>query len=68
MHAAPGFGRPLPTSSPLASADVESGAVKVSDILAHCRALYTPADQSPLIGAGDPMLGARNDIVNQGRM
>jgi len=68
VHAAPGFTGPLPTAFPYASTDVESGSVKVSAILAHYRGLYTPAPSSPLIGAGDPMGGANNNIgaVGQG--
>lgn len=68
VHAAPGFKGPLPTSFPFASADVQSGAVRVSDILAHYRELYSPVGQSPLIGAGDPMFGAHQNIgaIGQG--
>ncbi|HEY4106132.1 MAG TPA: hypothetical protein VGM44_19670, partial [Polyangiaceae bacterium] len=47
VHAAPGFKGPLPTAFPFASADVEAGTVKVSDILSHYRGLYSPAAQSP---------------------
>ncbi len=68
VHAAPAFKGPLPTSFPYASADVQSGAVRVSDILAHYRDLYSPAAQSPLTGAGDPMFGAHQNIgaIGQG--
>jgi hypothetical protein len=49
VHAAPGFAGPLPTAFPYASADVQAGTVKVSTILAHYRALYTPGSGSPLV-------------------
>jgi len=68
VHAAPGFTGPLPTAFPFASADVQAGTVKVSAILSHYRDLYTPAAQSPLIGTGDPTIGANNNIgaIGQG--
>src|SRR5262249_7728586 len=67
-HADPKFTGTLPTAFPFANADVMSGTTKVSDILKHYRALYTPATGSPLIGTGDPTLGANNNIgaIGQG--
>ena len=62
VHAAPGFKGPLPTAFPYDDAGVEAGTITVSMMLSHYRDLYTPASGSPLIGAGDPMGGANNNI------
>jgi MYXO-CTERM domain-containing protein len=68
VHAAPAFKGPLPTAFPYTNPDIMSGTTKVSTMLAHYRDLYTPAAGSPLVGAGDPMGGANNNIgaVGQG--
>jgi MYXO-CTERM domain-containing protein len=68
VHAAPEFAGPIPAAFPFSDADIEAGTVTVSMMLAHYRALYTPAAGSPLIGAGDPMGGASNNIgaIGQG--
>jgi hypothetical protein len=68
VHAAPGFKGPFPTAFPFPSTDVQAGKVKVSEILAHYRDLYTPAAGSPLIGAGDPSGSSNNNIgaIGQG--
>jgi hypothetical protein len=68
VHAAPAFKGPLPTAFPYQNADIMSGTVTVSMMLAHYRDLYTPTAGSPLVGAGDPMGGANNNIgaVGQG--
>jgi uncharacterized protein (TIGR03382 family) len=68
VNAAPGFKGPLPTAFPYDDTAIEAGTVTVSMMLSHYRDLYTPASGSPLIGAGDPMGGAHNNIgaVGQG--
>jgi hypothetical protein len=68
VHAAPGFKGPLPTAFPYDDTAIEAGTVTMSMMLSHYRDLYTPNTGSPLIGAGDPMGGANNNIgaVGQG--
>ncbi len=41
---------------------IRSGKVTVSQILAHYRTAYAPAEGSPLIGSGDPADGKRNFV------
>jgi hypothetical protein len=43
-------------------ADIRSGAVTVSAMLAAWRAAYAPTASSPLLGAGDPADGAGSFI------
>src|SRR5262249_22519107 len=68
VHGDPKFAGPLPKAFPYNADDVKSGAVKVSEILKHYRALYTPLSGSPLTGAGDPQGGPNNNIgaIGQG--
>jgi hypothetical protein len=58
----PKFAGPLPTAFPYSDDDVKSGKVTVSQILAHYRKAYSPAKDSPLIGAGDPADGKGTNI------
>jgi hypothetical protein len=68
-QADPRFQGPIPAAFPFADADILSGKVTVSQILAFYRAAYTPAAGSPLVGAGDPADGPGTDIgaVGPGR-
>ena len=61
-QAEPKFTGPLPRKFPFTDEDVKSGKVTVSQILAHYRQAYGPAEGSPLLGAGDPADGAGNFI------
>jgi hypothetical protein len=54
----PKFKGPLPTVFPFDDADIKAGKVTVARMLAAFREIYTPAEGSPLIGAGDPADGA----------
>jgi len=58
----PRFKGPLPQVFPFDDVDIRSGKVTVAQMLARFRDIYTPADGSPLIGAGDPADGAGTDI------
>jgi len=58
----PRFKGPLPEVFPFDDADIKSGQVTVAQMLARFRELYTPAEGSPLIDAGDPADGAGTDI------
>lgn len=49
----PKFAGPIPKKFPFADEDIRAGKVTVAQILAHYRAAYSPADGSPLVGAGD---------------
>jgi hypothetical protein len=53
----PIFKGPLPSGFPFNDSDILSGAVTVSQILAYYRDAYSPAQNSPVIGAGDPQDG-----------
>lgn len=68
-QADPKFTGPLPKEFPFDDADIASGKVTVSQMLAHFRRLYTPGHGSPLIDAGDPADGPGTDIgaVGAGR-
>jgi hypothetical protein len=68
-QADPKFRGPIPAAFPFADADILAGRVTVPQILAHYRAAYTPADGSPLVGAGDPADGPGTSIgaVGDGR-
>ncbi|MBV8879603.1 MAG: hypothetical protein JO332_06565, partial [Planctomycetaceae bacterium] len=52
----------LPSVFPFDDADIKSGKVTVAEILGRFRELYTPAEGSPLVDAGDPADGAGADI------
>ena len=58
----PKFKGPIPRAFPFADDDIASGKVTVSKILAVYRDAYTPAEGSPLIGAGDPNDGKGTNI------
>ncbi|PYT22681.1 MAG: hypothetical protein DMG57_34495 [Acidobacteria bacterium] len=58
----PMFKGPLPTAFPFNDADIISGAVTVSQILAYYRDVYGPAPGSPVIGAGNPADGPGTSI------
>ena len=58
----PKFTGPLPTDFPFKDEDIKTGKVTVSQMLAHFRKVYTPAEGSPLIDAGDPADGEGADI------
>jgi hypothetical protein len=51
-----------PLDFPFDEAQVLSGALTVSQMLARLRELYTPAADSPLVDAGDPADGAGTEI------
>ncbi len=61
-QADPKFKGPLPKAFPFADDDIKAGKVTVSKILAHYREPYSPAEGSPLIGAGDPNDGKGTNI------
>lgn len=61
-QADPKFKGPIPEAFPFADEDIKSGKVTVSKILAYYRDAYTPAADSPLIGAGDPADGEGTNI------
>ncbi len=56
-QADPRFRGPLPKSFPFADDDIQARRVGVSKILAFYREAYSPAEGSPLTGAGDPADG-----------
>jgi len=58
----PKFKGPLPDVFPFDDADIKSGKVTVSKMLARFREIYAPAEGSPLLGAGDPGDGAGTPI------
>jgi hypothetical protein len=58
----PRFQGPLPREFPFSDDEVRTRSVTVSEILAHYRAAYTPAEGSPLIDAGDPSDGPGTNI------
>jgi hypothetical protein len=61
-QAEPKFTGPLPKRFPFSDDDIRARKVSVAQILDHYRAAYTPAEGSPLIGAGDPADGAGSYI------
>jgi hypothetical protein len=61
-QADPKFKGPLPREFPFSDDDIKSGKVTVSKILAFYRARYSPAADSPLVGAGDPQDGEGTNI------
>lgn len=58
----PQFKGPIPKGFPFSDEDIKARKVTVAQILAHYRDLYSPAEGSPLIGAGDPADGAGTNI------
>jgi hypothetical protein len=56
-QAEPKFTGPIPREFPFTDDDIRTRRVTVARILAHYRAAYSPAESSPLIGAGDPADG-----------
>lgn len=58
----PKFKGPLPTVFPFDDADIKAGKVTVVQMLAKFHEIYTPAEGSPLIDAGDPADGAGTAI------
>jgi hypothetical protein len=58
----PKFQGPLPTQFPFADEAIRAGQVTVGKILAHYRAAYAPAADSPLLRAGDPADGDESFI------
>jgi len=63
----PKFQGPLPDVFPFDDADIKSGKVTVSRILARFREIYAPAEGSPLIGGGDPADGPGTPIGPVGK-
>jgi hypothetical protein len=63
----PKFKGPLPDVFPFEDADIKAGKVTVAQILAKFREIYTPAEGSPLLGAGDPADGAGTAIGPVGK-
>jgi hypothetical protein len=53
----PRFRGPIPKAFPFSDDDIRMRKVSVSQILARYREAYSPADGSPLLGAGDPADG-----------
>jgi hypothetical protein len=56
-QAEPKFKGPVPKKFPFTDDDIKARKATVSQILAHYRTVYTPAEGSPLTGAGDPADG-----------
>lgn len=61
-QADPKFKGPLPKGFPYSDDEIKSRKIGVSKMLAFYREAYSPAEGSPLIGAGDPADGAGNFI------
>jgi hypothetical protein len=61
-EADPKFAAKSPKEFPFTDAEIITGKVTVSEMLAHFRKLYTPGKDSPLIDAGDPADGPGVDI------
>jgi hypothetical protein len=53
----PKFHGPVPKAFPFSDDDIRARKVTVAQILARYREAYSPADGSPLLGAGDPADG-----------
>ncbi|HJZ55882.1 MAG TPA: hypothetical protein VKE74_13015, partial [Gemmataceae bacterium] len=62
VQAPPKFKGPIPKTFPFADDELWAGKVTVSRVLAAYRDAYSPAEGSPLIGAGDPADGAGSYI------
>lgn len=58
----PKFKGPIPKAFPFETDAIKAGKVTVSQMLAHFRDVYTPAEGSPLLGAGDPADGVGINI------
>jgi hypothetical protein len=58
----PKFKGPIPKRFPFTDDDIKARKVTVSKILAFYRDAYSPAEGSPLIGAGDPADGDGTNI------
>jgi hypothetical protein len=61
-QADPRFKGPIPKGFPFTNDDIKARKVGVSKMLAFYREAYTPAEDSPLIGGGDPADGAGTNI------
>jgi hypothetical protein len=61
-QADPKFKGPISIAFPFSDEDIKSGKVTVSKILAFYRNAYSPAAESPLVGAGDPKDGEGTNI------
>jgi hypothetical protein len=61
-QADPKFQGPIPRVFPFSDEEITARKVTVSKILALYRQAYTPAAESPLIGAGDPADGPGTNI------
>ena len=61
-QADPRFNGPIPKAFPFADDDIKARKVSVSKMLSFYREAYTPAEGSPLIGAGDPADGEATNI------
>jgi hypothetical protein len=53
---------PIPSQFPFSDAAIAARKVTVADVLKHYRTAYSPADDSPLLGAGDPRDGEKSFI------
>jgi hypothetical protein len=53
----PKFKGPVPKEFPFRDEEIRSGKVTVAQVLARYREAYSPAEGSPLLGAGDPADG-----------
>jgi hypothetical protein len=58
----PKFVAVLPLDFPFDEAEIVSGGLTVSQMLARLRELYTPAADSPLVDSGDPADGEGTEI------
>src|SRR5262249_15499250 len=58
----PKFRGPIPKRLPFDDDALRARKVTVAQVLAHYRTAYAPAEDSPLIGAGDPSDGAGSYI------
>lgn len=65
-QADPRFKGPIPRAFPFSNDDIKARKVGLSKMLAFYREAYTPAEGSPLIGAGDPTDGQGTNIGAMG--
>jgi hypothetical protein len=61
-QADPKFKGPIPDRFPFDDEDIKAGRVTVARMLARFREIYSPAEGSPLLDAGDPADGPGADI------
>jgi hypothetical protein len=61
-QADPRFRGPIPRAFPFSDDEIRARKVGVSKMLAFYREAYTPAERSPLVGAGDPADGEATNI------